>query len=541
MKNNPALARRVLYVHMALLLALCGVLLRIFFIGQGEEYRQTAAAQSRYTLLAGTVRGTIYDSSLRPLVNQGTKILLAVDPTPAAMTALRQNLPLEQFEEVYPLLQSGRPVLIPSEKAIEGEGITVISLPLRYSAHQLAPHTIGYTNGEGRGVCGIEAGYEEQLSRWGGEIMVWYTVNAWRQATGAAPEVSDLANLTAGVVLTLDRYLQAIVEREAAALGRGAVVLMEAETGKIRAMASVPDYDVNQVAAALQAQDSPLLNRATAAWNVGSIFKICVAAAAMENNVELPQEYCCEGYYRLGDHAYFCHERSGHGTLDLQQAMELSCNPYFVELGQRTGAEALLRMAQRMGFGSGGTLAEGVTTASGTLPPLQETTAGELANLSFGQGKLTATPVQVAAMLAAVANGGNSVQPTLLAGMTYDGKTLQEETAGAPIRIMSTETAETLRQLLVSVVEEGTGYRAANCYCGAGGKTASAQTGQYQEGEEIVHAWFGGFFPAGEPKYVLVVFQEGGRAGGQVPATVFRKISEAVYCAENPGPIDYGD
>ena len=324
-------------------------------------------------------------------------------------------------------------------------------------------------------------------------------------------------------------------------LGRGAVVLMEAKTGKIRAMASVPDYDVNQVAAALQAQDSPLLNRATAAWNVGSIFKICVAAAAMENNVELPQEYCCEGYYRLGDHAYFCHERSGHGTLDLQQAMELSCNPYFVELGQRTGAEALLRMAQRMGFGSGGTLAEGVTTASGTLPPLQETTAGELANLSFGQGKLTATPVQVAAMLAAVANGGNSVQPTLLAGMTYDGKTLQEETAGAPIRIMSTETAETLRQLLVSVVEEGTGYRAANCYCGAGGKTASAQTGQYQEGEEIVHAWFGGFFPAGEPKYVLVVFQEGGRAGGQVPATVFRKISEAVYCAENPGPIDYGD
>lgn len=541
MKNNSALARRVLYVHMALLLALCGVLMRIFFIGQGEEYRQTAAAQSRYTLLAGTVRGTIYDGSLRPLVNQGTKILLAVDPTPTAMTALRQNLPLEQFEEVYPLLQSGHPVLIPSEKAIEGEGIMVISLPLRYSAHQLAPHIIGYTNGEGRGVCGIEAGYEEQLSRWGGEIMVRYTVNAWRQATGAAPEVSDLANLTAGVVLTLDRDLQAIVEREAAVLGRGAVVLMEAETGKIRAMASVPDYDVNQVAAALQAQDSPLLNRATAAWNVGSIFKICVAAAAMENNVELPQEYCCEGYYRLGDHAYFCHERSGHGTLDLQQAMELSCNPYFVELGQRTGAEALLRMAQRMGFGSGGTLAEGVTTASGTLPPLQETTAGELANLSFGQGKLTATPVQVAAMLAAVANGGNSIQPTLLAGMTYDGKTLQEETAGAPIRIMSTETAEILRQLLVSVVEEGTGYRAANRYCGAGGKTASAQTGQYQEGEEIVHAWFGGFFPAGEPKYVLVVFQEGGRAGGQVPATVFRKISEAVYCAENPGPIDYGD
>ena len=122
----------------------------------------------------------------------------------------------------------------------------------------------------------------------------------------------------------------------------------------------------------------------------------------------------------------------------------------------------------------------------------------------------------------------------------FGGKILQSDPAGEPIRVMNTETAETLRALLVSVVEEGTGYRAANRYCGAGGKTASAQTGRYQEGEEIVHAWFGGFFPAGEPKYVLVVFQEGGRAGGQTPASVFRAISEAVYCTENPGPADYG-
>ena len=72
-------------------------------------------------------------------------------------------------------------------------------------------------------------------------------------------------------------------------------------------MASFPGYDVTDVAAALEAADSPLLNRATAAWNVGSIFKVCVAAAALENEVELPENYCCEGFYRLGDHSYFCH------------------------------------------------------------------------------------------------------------------------------------------------------------------------------------------------------------------------------------------
>lgn len=538
MKNT--LPRRLLWVHLALLLALCGVLLRVFVIGRGEQYRQTAAAQGRYTLSAGTVRGNIYDRRLRPLVNETTRTLLAVDPTPAAMTALRQGLSAEQFEEIYPLLQSGRPVLLPSQTAIAGEGITVLTLPRRYSAHQPAPHIIGYVDGEGRGVCGIEAGYEEELTRWGGEITVRYAVNAWQQATGGIPRVSDSADRTAGIVLTIDRELQTIVEREASVLGRGAVVLMEAATGEIRAMASFPDYDVTNVAAALQREDSPLLNRATAAWNVGSLFKVCVAAAALENGVELPEDYCCEGYYRLGDHSYFCHERNGHGTVELQQAMQLSCNPYFVELGQRVGAQALLRMAQRMGFGAGAQLAEGVRSAAGSLPTLSQTTPGELANLSFGQGRLTATPVQVAAMLAAVANGGCAVQPTLLAGRTFDGKTLHSDPTGEPIRIMSEETAETLRALLVSVVEEGTGYRAANRYCGSGGKTASAQTGQYQNGEEIVHAWFGGFFPAGEPKYVLVVFQEGGRAGGQTPASVFRAISEAVYCAENPGPADYG-
>ena len=97
MRNS--LARRVLWVHVILLLALCGVLLRIFVIGQGEQYRQTAAAQSRYTLSAGTARGNIYDCRLRPLVNESEKTVLAVDPTPAAMTALRQGLSAEQFEE----------------------------------------------------------------------------------------------------------------------------------------------------------------------------------------------------------------------------------------------------------------------------------------------------------------------------------------------------------------------------------------------------------------------------------------------------------
>lgn len=199
---------------------------------------------------------------------------------------------------------------------------------------------------------------------------------------------------------------------------------------------------MTDVAAALEAADSPFLNRATAAWNVGSILRCAWRPLPWKMRVELPENYCCEGFYRLGDHSYFCHERAGHGTLDLQQAMQLSCNPYFVELGQRTGAQALLRMAQRLGFGAGSQLAEGVNSSAGSLPTLAQATPGELANLSFGQGRLTAT-VQVAGMLAAVANGSYAVQPTLFAGRSFDGKILQSDPAGEPIRVMNTETAET--------------------------------------------------------------------------------------------------
>lgn len=194
--------------------------------------------QSRYTLSAGTVRGGIYDAKLRPLVNESTKTLLAVDPTPAAVTALRQHLSAEDFAEVYPLLQGGHPLLVPGNGSAAGEGITRIELPQRYGTHQPAPHIIGYTDGEGHGVCGVEAGYDARLTRWGGEITVRYTVNAWQQAVGVPPQVNDPADRTAGIVLTLDRTLQAIAEQEAAVLGRGAVVLMEVETGAIRAMCS---------------------------------------------------------------------------------------------------------------------------------------------------------------------------------------------------------------------------------------------------------------------------------------------------------------
>lgn len=533
---NAGGQRRLLWVHIIMLAALCTLAVRIFLIGQGKEYAKAAEMQSSYTLPIGEWRGMIYDCNLKPLVNRDHRTVLAVEPTPEAAAVLREELGRERFESILPLLESGRPTLIPADFPLSAAGITPLDTVRRYSEKQTAAHVIGYVDGEGKGVCGIEAGYDEALTRWGGSLAVRYTVNAWQMPVGNNAEVRDTrGNTNAGVVLTIDRELQAIAEESAKGLGCGAVVLMEVKTGAIRAMVSVPDYSPTDVAAVLQREDSPLFNRATAAWNVGSLFKICVAAAALENNISPPEDYFCGGYYELEDHRFYCHEHDGHGLLDLSGAFTVSCNPYFIALGQQVGGKALLAMAQRFGFGSKAVLAEGATSAAGSLPALAEMTAGELANFSFGQGKLTATPVQLAGMLSAVANGGYAVQPTLFAGISSDGRNLQPASEkGMPMRVLSADTADELRRLLVQVVEKGTGARARNIYCGSGGKTASAQTGSYADGQEIVHAWFGGFFPAGQPKYALVVFQEGGEAGGRTAATVFRTISEAAYLHEHP-------
>ena len=155
--------------------------------------------------------------------------------------------------------------------------------------------------------------------------------------------------------------------------------------------------------------------------------------------------------------------------------------------------------------------------------------AAETANFSFGQGSLTATPVQLACLVSAAANGGGGVTPRLVRGVTADGERLSLETARYdPIPVFSQRAAAAVREGMIGVVEHGSGTAAKPDAGGAGGKTASAQTGQFVDGKEIVHAWFAGFCPAEEPRWAIVVFVEAGESGGDAAAPVFREIAQAL-------------
>ena len=538
------MAKRIVWLHGLLLFCLTILMVRLSVLGQGESLAQAAARQSTSLLELGTSRGTIYDRHGKPLVNRSYTTALAVSPTPQGMELLRESLPQEELAQALEVLRQGRPMVVRSDRYpwlpdTQPEGAAVFRLPVRYSGEQLAVHLLGYVDESGHGVTGIEKGYDEVLRGMGGSVYARYFVDANRSSVeGRAAQVVDQrAAPQGGVVLTLDRDIQEAAEAAMAEIPKGAAVVMDPETGEVLAMASRPAYDVTRLEEALDAPDSPFFDRALGAYNVGSTFKLCVAAAALEQGFSPYYSYDCQGHYQLGEQKYHCHYRFGHGELTMAQALEKSCNPYFINLGMQVGGEALCDMAYRMGFGASSRLGEGVTAAAGVLPKGRDLWGGDLANLSFGQGEFTATPVQLAQMISAIANGGRAVIPTVYRGTTLDGGTLDlaEQPAPGP-RIMAPETAALLREMLVGVVERGSGTRARPDRGGAGGKTATAQTGLFQGEEEVLHGWFAGFYPAEEPRYAVVILAEGGGEGSEVPARAFAALCNGIADRVAPDP-----
>ncbi|MBR4073648.1 MAG: penicillin-binding protein 2 [Clostridia bacterium] len=337
---------------------------------------------------------------------------------------------------------------------------------------------------------------------------------------------NDTSVIADGIVTTIDINIQLIAEKVSESIEKGAVVIADAEKGKIRAMVSKPDYDPTQIAGYLNTENSPLYNRCISAYNVGSAFKPCVAAAAIETN-KAGYNLTCTGYELITDRRFNCHKKDGHGTVNLKAALSLSCNVFFYNMALRLGGNSLYSMAASLGFGQRLKLAQGYYTAAGNLTSRSAlSNEAELANLSIGQGRLLLSPVSMLTLYCAIANDGSYNIPSVVEGVLKDGKYTATEKS-APTRVMSEDTALKLRKYLEGVVSDGTGTAAKPTNTTAAGKTATAQTGKYKNGVEITHSWFCGFFPADTPKYVVIVMSEGGTGTAGVFAKIADKIIEA--------------
>ncbi len=509
-------------------------ILSLYHLSSGTQLAQAAAQQQTDKVNVFSTRGTIYDCHLNPLTGNGRQVVASIVPSIGVTQELNRVFPAAKMQELYPLLTANKPFALKLPRKISSPDADVFTVSARYSARQPAVHILGYLNGAGEGAAGVEKAFNSQLTKNQGRITVSYPVDAMnRVLSGEQKTVEDTSYLQrSGVVLTLDRRVQALAEEAADQyVGKGAVVVLEVPSGKIRAMASRPSYSPDDVASVLSSKDSPLLNRALSSYSVGSVFKLVAAAAALEDGISPQTTYTCTGSITVDGNAFHCFNSESHGTENMQQAIANSCNTYFVNLMQKVPPADFLSMAEKLGFGRSFSLAPGLSSDSGVLPTAKELSIPRaLANFSFGQGDLTANPLQIAAMVNAVASGGTYTQPSLYEGLVNAGMKITQRAAqpkGEPV--ISTRTAALLRGFMKSSIDEGTSNKGKPLFLEAGAKTATAQTGHYVNGVEMVESWFAGFYPYDDPKYVVVVFVEGGSGGGASCGPAFRDIADGLY------------
>lgn len=525
--------RRMTSLFVIMVFIFSFLIIRLMKLSTDNEIMTTAANnQSTYSLNIAKLRGNIYDCHMKKLVNNDVEYIASVSPSQTALTALKNNVTDGQNQLLLSQQKSGRPLSIKLQSPIQADGITTFNVFKRYKDNQLAPHIIGYINGDKEGVCGIEKVFNNRLNC-GASIDTSYTVSATGTAlSGIKPNISDTSNkIRQGVILTLDSDIQAIAQKAAELyLDSGAIVVMKVGSGDILASVSYPTYDPYNVAKYINDSRSPLLNRAFNAYNVGSVFKLVTAAAALENGFDDKSTYDCIGSISIGSNTFSCHKHSGHGTLNMTEATAKSCNPYYINVGQAIGGDKIYDMAVNLGFGKPIYLAEDYKTASGTLPEKSLLQGSAVtANFSFGQGELTATPIHLCSLINTIASYGEYYTPQLIKGTVDADGSILANTSSPPISAFSLDTSVKLQNMMQSVLtDDGTGAAARPYNTIAAGKTATAETGIIKDGKYIVQSWFGGFFPYTEPEYSIVVLAENTSDGKKTSCPAFKYIAENI-------------
>lgn len=533
---------RRLYSMCSVLAVLCAAILcRVYWVGTDTAYAASAGGQSLSETELPRSRGDFYDRNGQPLTGTEPRWYALCIPGDSSYATLFPYVSFEEQAELYEKRNSMSPFLVEVSADLTANGVYTYTGSRRYLPNPIARHLIGYLNGEGVGVSGLERAYEDILSQSGDLRTVTCTTTAQGSLmTGTGPELQTVSGSRQGVQLTLDANLQRACEGVAAMdMERGCILVMDTATGDILASVSMPEFDPDDLVKSIEADDTSLINRPLSAFSAGSVFKVVLAQAAYEAGYSW-FTHDCTGSVEVGDQVFRCAEGRAHGLVNLRGALEQSCNCYFIELGQLLGGQRILQAAQKFGFGQASAVAPGLKSDAGNLPSAQsvaDTEGGQLAMFSFGQGALTVTPLQITAMMNAVANGGVWTAPRFVQGVV-DADTMEQTQAvetAEDVRVCDESTATVLRSMLTSVVEDGIGHQAAPKTGQAGGKTGTAQTGQFnEEGEELLNYWFSGFWPAEEPRYTITVLQDTVLEPETSSAALFARVVDAITVLEGP-------
>lgn len=501
----------------------------------GPMFAEVASRQQMVSLEGADRRAYIYDRNMTPLTGITREYVYIIKKDKVRDDAVETIFSRMKAKHIsgsnndYYVYSTGEYSKYYSDILVSQYGAYIFECDRRYSDNQTAAHIIGYINPyDNKGISGIEAELNDLLSSVERKTYV-YADRDGKILPGAGSLRIGIES-DRDIILTIDMKVQAALEEILNESEQNcAAVIVDSRTGEILAMASTPAYNPNNVAAYMSSQNAELLNKVTQGeYPPGSIFKLAVAAAALEQGAVTPDTmFHCTGSEQLGNIEIACSTggETGHGEITLRDAFAYSCNSAFIQLGKLVGSEDIILMAQKMGLGES-PLKDIPNIKTGLVTQNKDAQGAGIGNLSIGQGDMLVTPLQIARLTNIIANSGNDIELSLIknsdeiAAVSADfakGYSPRKLTGG----VIGEDTAGTLRSLMRLTAEYGTAA-GKNTGISFAGKTGSAEDGK------VVHGWFTGFVPAEKPDYTITVFVEEGKSGRAAAVPIFHKIAAAV-------------
>ena len=580
--SNVVSVKKIKTTFIFAIIVLILLIIRLFYLQlvDGDNLYQLALKQQTTTEIISSKRGNIYDSTGSSLAISETVDTITINPakikgkTNEATTKLKETVAKGlsdifelDYKETLEKVNSPSSVETIIKKVEEDKvnelkkwmkdnkikiGINIDEDTKRYYPYStLASQVIGVCGDDNQGLSGLEYSYDSILTGTSGQIV---TSNDASQSeipnsVESFVEAKDGYNLN----LTIDVNIQKIVEKHLKKgvkdndCSRGGnCIIMDPSTGDILAMASYPYYDLNDpyTVTSYYADDwddlekEEKLNRIYDMWGVrsvsetyepGSVFKLITAAIALEEDLvdtDKANDFKCTGAQKVGDRKIRCWSSNPHGLQTLRESIENSCNPAFIQLGQRINSKTFYKYFEAFGLSSKTNV--GLSgEASGLFFNLDDVGPVEKATMSFGQ-RFTITPLQMCTALCAIANDGYLLQPKLVKSMTNTDTGEVIETETKTIRqVISSQTANQLCDMMESVVQNGTGTAAAIDGYSIGGKSGTSEPPVNNKEAGYV-ASFAAITPIEDTELVILVTmydpQKGLIHGGQVAGPVASKI-----------------
>lgn len=564
-KNKTYNKKKIMIVFLCAALVLAALIGRLVYlmIFDADYYQELAQDLHEREREIKAARGEIVDRNGVVLATNRTVCTISVihsqvEEPEEVISVLSRELELDQaevrkkVEKVSSMEKIKTNVDKETGDRIRGYDLAGVKVDEDYKRYypydELASRVLGFTGGDNQGIIGLEVKYEEYLKGVNGTILTVTDARGVELEGVAEDRIEPVPGETLRVSLdyNIQSYCQQAAEKvmEEKQAEAVSILLMNPQNGEIYAMVNVPEfnlnepYELNTGADEAALSDEELQDELNQMWRnrcindtyePGSVFKIITSSACLEEGVvSLDDTFFCPGYRIVEDRKIRCHKVGGHGQETFVQGIQNSCNPVFMDIGLRLGADRFYEYFEKFGLmkltnidlpGEAGTI----------MHKKEDIGTVELATMTFGQS-FQVTPIQMAVTVSSIVNGGNRVTPHVgMEILDNNGSIVKEFDYEAEPGIVSEETSETMQMLLESVVSEGSGKNAYLEGYSIGGKTATSQTLPRSANKYI--SSFLGFAPADDPQIlgmVIIHDPQGVYYGGTIAAPVLRSIYDNV-------------